>query len=114
VSVQHIFFETDSKKIHKNIKGVIHDRTSVLDCVDCEACKRTAACKACADRPRKCKACDGDGEITCDHCGHESDCDDCGGSGECPDCNGTALCWACCEARIPNGDTLASIMRQRR
>lgn len=57
----------------------------------CHTCKGTGAIKTC-------RTCDGEGEITCDHCGHEDTCEDCRGKGiesVAPLSIGSELCEYC-------------------
>jgi len=50
----------------------------------------------------QCSECDGEGEIHCDHCGHDATCENCDGHGrtgrKCKRCNGGGYCD--CPSRI--------------
>lgn len=61
-------------------------------CTECG--EQLPVCESCGPESEgrvDCDTCDGDGEITCDHCNHSHECEDCDGFGEydCDTCNGT-------------------------
>jgi hypothetical protein len=62
---------------------------------------KTVPCPTCRGKKKgsECSECEGEGEIECDHCGHESECKNCDGTGffgdtegeNCERCNGLGV-----------------------